>query len=250
MSFRIASSCFAILSCLTLSSAYAAEGPHWTYEGHGAPAEWGALSPDFAACERGHEQSPIDLHAAIPAMLADPVVQWEPTPLKILNNGHTIQVDVAPGSKMMLAGEEFSLAQFHFHHLSEHTVEGKHAQMEIHFVHKGASGLAVLGVLVEEGPANPLIAKIWDKMPKKEGAVTVPDAMISPQELLPAGDATAWRYAGSLTTPPCSEVVSWVVLHKPITMSAEQLAAFAALYPNNARPIQPLYRRQLLLRAS
>lgn len=232
-------------SCLAAADGHG-KAPHWGYAGREGPENWGRLSRDFAVCGAGREQSPIDLNNAIPAVVGDPVVQWQRTPLVVVNNGHTIQVDVAAGSSMILDGAVYQLLQFHFHHPSEHTVDGIAYPLEVHFVHKGAAGLAVLGVMFQEGPPNPTLGAIWDLMPAKPGQVRDPVAMLAPEALLPA-DATTWRYAGSLTTPPCSEVVSWVVYRQAVTASAQQIQAFAALFPLNARPVQPLNRRKLLL---
>ncbi len=233
-------------SCLAVASESHGQAPHWSYSGKTAPETWGRLSSEYAACSTGREQSPVNLTRAIPAVTGNPVLQWGDTPLRVLNNGHTIQVDVAPGSSMMLDGDFFQLLQFHFHHPSEHTVDGVHYPLEAHFVHRGPTGLAVLGVMFVEGPAHPTLAAIWDLMPPLPGSARDAAAAISPIHLLPA-DPTTWRYAGSLTTPPCSEVVSWAVFRQPVTASPQQLQSFAALFPNNARPVQPLNRRKLLL---
>lgn len=232
-------------SCLAAAELHG-RAPHWSYGGKAGPENWGRLAPEYAACGIGREQSPVDLSRSIPAVLGNPVVQWRETPLVVLNNGHTLQVDVVPGSSLILDGEVYQLVQFHFHHPSEHTVDGVAYPLEAHFVHTGAAGLAVLGVLFVEGPADPTLGALWALMPPNPGTVRDPEATIAPARLLPA-DATTWRYAGSLTTPPCSEVVSWVIYRQPVTASPQQLQAFASLFPNNARPVQPLNRRKLLL---
>ncbi|MDO8607383.1 MAG: carbonic anhydrase family protein [Phaeospirillum sp.] len=230
-----------------ISQALASEGAHWAYEGHGGPAEWGSLSPEYAACSMGKEQSPIDLSKPIAAIMGDPVPAWRPLPLKVLNNGHTIQVDCAGGGAMALDGKSYELLQFHFHHPSEHTVDGAAFDMECHFVHKAADGgLAVLGVMIAKGAANPALEAIWQVMPAKGGEAVAASGMLDPTMLLPK-DVVTFRYAGSLTTPPCTEVVQWVVYRQAITASAEQLARFAKLFSNNARPVLPLNRRKLLL---
>jgi len=221
--------------------------PHWSYEGHGGPQDWGSLAPEYGACGAGREQSPIDLAKSIPSMQADPSVSWLPRPLEIVNNGHTIQVNSTGGGTVVVDGISYDLLQFHFHHPSEHTVDGAPYDLEIHFVHKAASGgLAVLGVLVTKGAANPTLETIWKSMPVKADETVHAEVMLQPSALLPATGVT-YRYAGSLTTPPCSEVVSWLVYSQPITASAEQIDRFAKLFPNNARPVQPLNRRKLLL---
>ncbi len=227
--------------------ALASDGAHWAYEGHGGPAEWGTLAPEYAACSIGKEQSPIDLSKPIAAIMGDPAPAWRPLPLKVLNNGHTIQVDSVGGGTLALDGKSYELLQFHFHHPSEHSVDGAFFDMECHFVHKAADGgLAVLGVMIAKGEANPALEAIWRVMPGKGGETATADALLDPSMLLPQ-DGISFRYAGSLTTPPCTEVVQWVVYRQAITASAEQLARFAKLFANNARPVQPLNRRKLLL---
>jgi carbonic anhydrase len=241
---------FAASACLCpacATVARASEAPHWSYEGHGAPKEWGSLSPEYAACSAGKEQSPIDLKGPIPAMLRPPVINWQPGPCEVLNNGHTIQVNCSPGSNLVLDGMVYDLLQFHFHRPSEHTIEGIVFDMEAHFVHKAPTGgLAVLGVMISKGAANTALEPVWKVMPDKAGAKVAMDQPLNPVTLLPT-DSTTYRYAGSLTTPPCSEVVSWVVYRQAVTASDEQIKRFAALFPNNARPVQPLNRRKLLL---
>ena len=230
-----------------IAQALASEAPHWAYEGHGGPAEWGGLAPEYAACSMGKEQSPVDLSKAIGAIMGDPVPSWRPLPLKVLNNGHTIQVDGAGGGSLALDGKTYELLQFHFHHPSEHTLDGAQFDMECHFVHKGEDGaLAVLGVMIAKGAPNPALEAIWQVMPAKGGDSSTANTMLDATQLLPK-DPVTFRYAGSLTTPPCSEVVQWVVYRQAITASAEQIARFAQLFPNNARPVQPLNRRKLLL---
>ena len=230
-----------------LSPALAADEVHWSYEGHGGPAQWGSLSPVYAACSMGREQSPIDLTKPIAAIMGDPVPAWRPLPLKVSNNGHTIQVDCSGGGSLVLDDKSYDLLQFHFHHPSEHTMDGAAFDMEGHFVHKAADGgLAVLGVMIAKGAANPALEAIWQIMPGKAGEAVTANDLFDPSVLLPQ-DAVTFRYAGSLTTPPCSEVVQWVVYRQAITASAEQLARFGALFPNNARPVVPLNRRKLLL---
>jgi carbonic anhydrase len=230
-----------------IGQALAGEGVHWAYEGHGGPREWGSLSPEYAACSMGKEQSPIDLGKPTAAIMGDPVPAWRPLPLKVQNNGHTIQVDCTGGGTLALDGKSYDLLQFHFHYPSEHTIDGATFDMECHFVHKAADGgLAVLGVMIAKGAANPALEAIWQVMPAKGGETVNAGGMFDPSMMLPK-DVVTFRYAGSLTTPPCSEVVQWVVYRQGITASAEQIGRFARLFPNNARPVQPLNRRKLLL---
>ncbi|CCG39732.1 carbonic anhydrase [Magnetospirillum molischianum] len=222
--------------------------PHWSYEGHGGPAEWGQLSPNFEACGAGKDQSPVDLHGALPARLSPVKISYRPQPLTLVNNGHTIQVNQAPGNFITFEGERYDLIQYHFHTPSEHTVNGKPAPLEVHLVHKGVESgkLAVLGVTLVPGKANPLIQAVWDAAPTEAGAAKdVPAIRLDPATLLPAKRAY-FRYEGSLTTPPCSEVVHWVVFKQPVTASQAQIDTFAKLFPNNARPVQPINRRFIL----
>lgn len=223
-----------------------AAAPHWTYEGHGGPQEWGRLSPDFKTCAIGTQQTPIDLKAAIPANPPGGLAfSYKPFAMKILNNGHTIQVNVAPGSTVTINGQSYDLLQFHFHHPSEHLLSGKAQDLEVHFVHKAASGaLAVVGVFITPGAENATLKAVFDAMPAKETPETATTTTIDPAQLLSSGPY--YRYMGSLTTPPCSEGLTWSVFEKPITASKEQILAFAKLFANNARPVQPLNNRFLL----
>lgn len=240
----------AAAACPLCAAAEAAEqgaAPHWEYEGAHGPAKWGELSADFKTCSLGVEQTPIDLKSAIKAQTGPVNIGWQKMPLTIWNNGHTIQVNTPAGSKMDIGGTTYEMLQFHFHHPSEHLLAGKSFDLEAHFVHKSASGaLAVVGVFIQPGAANPALTPIWAAMPAKEGPATpVAGVTIEPAKLLPK-EKGYYRYMGSLTTPPCSEGLTWTVYKSPITASPEQIRAFAALFPINARPVMPLGRRFLL----
>ena len=217
---------------------------HWSYEGDTGPAMWGSLDPSFAACDDGVRQSPVDITGAVAGGESELEIRWQPGDAEVVDNGHTIVVNVAEGSAISLEGREFSLLQFHFHHPSEHTVEGSAAPIDIHFVHAAAEGdLAVIGVFLETGEADPTIQSIWEAIPsagEPPGAL----AALDPRALLPEG-GSHYRYPGSLTTPGCSEIVSWVVMTESIAVSQDQIDAFAALYPMNARPVQPLNERTI-----
>jgi carbonic anhydrase len=219
--------------------------PVWGFEGDIGPEKWATLSKAYAACGEGSQQSPINLTAPIAADAPTVQIHWRSMPLKVENNGHTIEVVAESGSFLMLSGVRFDLAQFHFHHLSEHAIEGEAFPMEAHFVHQSRTGdLAVLGVFLMIGEPNEALEPIWANMPKQQGEASTA-TVIHPIELLPY-DETSYRYAGSLTTPPCSEIVSWIVYKEPVEISAAQLKAFADLFPNNARPVQNSNRRYLL----
>ncbi|KPF94449.1 carbonate dehydratase [Rhodopseudomonas sp. AAP120] len=232
---------------LCATAGVAAEGAHhWGYEGDSGPAKWGELDSANQICSIGVQQSPIDIGVTVSANLYPIETEWTGKVDTIVNNGHTIQVNVADDSKLKLGGVTFKLVQFHFHHPSEHLIDGKNFPMEVHFVHRAESGtLGVLGVLMQQGKANPTFAKIVATMPQSEGPAVKADAAIDPNALLPEKRAY-YRYEGSLTTPPCSEVVDWMVLANPITVAEEDIATFAKLYPMNARPPQKDNRRFVL----
>ena len=220
----------------------------WGYEGENGPAKWGTLSPEYRMCSEGRNQSPIDLGPNVvvaKAGLAMPRPDYgKARATAVVNNGHTIKVEVAKGGTLSIGKHAYRLLQFHMHAPSENTVEGKHFPMEIHFVHADDAGnLAVIGVMVKEGAENPVFGKIWEKMPAQKGKA---DLDLSGKEIASLiTDAKAfYRFNGSLTTPPCSEGVVWVVLKKPLELSAGQIETFRKTmgFANN-RPTQPLNAR-------
>ena len=222
--------------------AHAAEHAHWTYEGHAGPSAWGALDDTYQACAAGRAQSPIDLSPGHAAAAPVPAVDFHYTPLQAteINNGHTIQDNLPAGGYVDLGGVRYDLAQFHFHSPSEHTLDGTHFPLEIHLVHKNAAGgLLVLGILVEQGADNPALDALFSKLP--HGAVTV-SVTIDPATLLPP-DHHVVTYSGSLTTPPCTEGVTWRVFTTRVHADAEELHAFQTLYAHNSRPTMPLNGR-------
>jgi carbonic anhydrase len=224
---------------------------HWTYEGDTGPEHWGELEEDYLACKNGTQQSPINIeHSQLTASdTIKPVeVRYGKTETNIQNNGHTIQVNLKNNkSYIMLDGTRFTLAQFHFHHPSEHQIDGQHADMELHFVHKSEDGkTAVLGVLIKKGSVNKAFESLWSSMPDKETEEAIELAgTVDLASMLPA-NLHSIRYSGSLTTPPCTEGVSWVVLDNPIEMSQAQIDQFAAIFPDNHRPIQPVGERKVV----
>jgi carbonic anhydrase len=220
---------------------------HWTYEGEEGPEHWGELDPTYEMCSAGKEQSPIDVVEPTDGDLADIAVSYQPiSPMRIVNNGHTIQVNVDPGSSITLDGVQYELAQFHFHTPSEHLIAGQPQEMELHLVHKSAEGqLAVVGIMLNEGQANTALAPVFDNMPATAGAEQSVTAMLDPTTFFPAATST-YRYMGSLTTPPCTEGIHWNLLTQPVDISAEQIEAFKALFAMNARPPQGLNEREVV----
>jgi len=218
---------------------------HWSYEGPESASHWGMLSQAYMACEAGSHQSPIDItmprHAKTQERLG---FHYHPASVRALDNGHTIQVNVPPGSELHLNGRTYRLGQFHFHDPSEHHVEGKSYPLEIHFVHQDDKGhVAVIAVLVETGPENKPLAALWTMLPTMTGEVGS-ERTLNPRDLLPL-NTHHFSYHGSLTTPPCTEGVQWIVLRDPIAMSAQQIAQFVSIIGHNARPIQSLHGRSI-----
>lgn len=223
----------------------ASEHIEWGYTGPTGPDHWSSLSSSYGVCNTGQQESPIDLRDVIPADLGTLGIKWSPMPIHATNNGHTVQYDAPAGNSFSMMGGTYALAQFHIHHPSEHLLNGERFPLEIHFVHKMKDGrIGVIGVLVAEGASNPTLQKLLDAIPASAGKTT-DGPSFDPRALLPKNHGFD-RYEGSLTTPPCTESVDWVVLRTPITASPAQVQQFAKLFPFNARPLQPLDRRFLL----
>ena len=230
-------------------AAMAQERPahEWGYRGAEGPTHWGDLASEYAACKTGHSQSPVNIGGAKVADLPTIQFEYKPSAVHIINNGHTIEIIYAPGSFIEVGGKRYELKQFHFHHPSEETIKGKRFPMELHLVHADASGnLAVVSVLLQEGAANPLVEMLWGLAPKTVGPEKADDSLqINAADLLPA-DHSYYAFAGSLTTPPCTEGVNWYVLETPVMISSKQVATFAKIYPYDERPTQPLNGRTVL----
>jgi carbonic anhydrase len=219
---------------------------HWNYDGATAPEFWGQLDPAYAACSVGKCQSPVDITGVTPQSLPAIEFHYQPTRLRVINNGHTIQINYDAGSYIDMDGARYDLLQFHFHTPSEHTFGGKFADLELHLVHKSQDGkLAVVGVVFYAGTENSALQTIWNVMPSIEGPEQRVSLMYNAIDLLPAVHTT-YRYSGSLTTPPCSEGVFWAVMTTPLTMSRAQVNAFEAIFAHNNRPVQPLNGRVIL----
>ena len=214
---------------------------HWEYDGALGPENWGK---EFPTCGRGKSQAPLNIKGPFEKVRFSVAPDYKQGQLKIVNNGHTIQVNVPAGSKVRIDGRPFDLLQFHFHRPSEEHIDGKPSAMVIHFVHKNAEGeLAVLAVMLREGNENPGIKTLWTHAPKAEGPEVVPDGvMFNPVNLLPR-EMDFFHYDGSLTTPPCTEKVKFYILKTQVNVSKEQMAEFP--FKMNARPIQPTNGRPI-----
>ena len=212
---------------------------HWAYEGEFAPYRWGDLKSGYALCKSGTRQSPIDIRNPVVSDVEPIQFHYEDVPLKVGNNGHTIEVEVAPGSFILHAGARYELVQFHFHTPSEERINGRSYDMVAHLVHKSAQGrLAVVAVLLTAGREQATLQQIWSAMPGTANRTRERlDVMINAAKLLPA-DPAFYSFMGSLTTPPCTEGVQWLVMKTPVEISRDQISHFAALYPMNARPLQ------------
>jgi carbonic anhydrase len=212
---------------------------HWSYEGAGGPEAWSRLTPGFAKCGSGARQSPIDIQDGFRVQL-DPVrFDYRPSAFRVVDNGHTVQVNVAAGNAIELLGRRYELRQFHFHRPSEERIAGRQFDMVAHLVHEDAEGRqAVVAVLLEHGAAQPVVQAVWNNLPLEKGEELAASAPLDLQQLLPR-ERGYYTYMGSLTTPPCTEGVLWLVMKQPVAVSPQQIALFARLYPMNARPVQP-----------
>ena len=212
---------------------------HWDYEGEGRPENWSKLDPKNTSCATGQRQSPIDIRDGIKVDLEPINFNYRPSTFRIVNNGHTVQVEVGDSS-ISLIGKSYELIQFHFHRPSEEKINGQRFEMVVHLVHRSYEGqLAVVAIMLERGSENPFIQTLWNNLPlEKNTPVQPPSAVIDLAALLPATRGY-YTYMGSLTTPPCTEGVRWLVMKQPIQVSADQINIFSRLYKNNARPTQP-----------
>ena len=224
--------------------------PHaaaWGYEGTGAPEHWGDLCPEYHLAKDGRQQSPVDIRGAASSDLPPLEFDYRPVTVRTIYNGHSVQENEDGKSHLVVQGKSYDLEQFHFHSPSEHTVEGQHFAMELHFVHEGADGeVAVVGVLIEAGLHNAAFETMWADLPDGENPTESSQSRIVVQDLLPA-DHRYYGYQGSFTTPPCTERVRWFVLREPVQLSSEQIATFREVIFNNNRPVQPLNDREVLV---
>ena len=221
-----------------VASAAKARG-EWSYSGDTGPAHWASLKPEFAQCGKGQRQSPIDIHDGIPVELDPIAFDYRPTAFRVIDTGHTVQVNMAPGNRITVNGRRHELVQFHFHRPSEERLNGKQFDMVVHLEHKDIEGkLAVVAILISEGKGHPLVQQVWNNLPLEKFTEQPGLASIDLSQILPEQRQYV-TYMGSQTTPPCQEGVLWMVMKLPVSASTEQMATFARLHPMNARPVQP-----------
>ncbi len=224
---------------LSLFSMLSSAAPHWEYKGHHGAPYWAELDEAFQQCTLGHKQSPIDIRQTVKADLPKLEFHYGKVTPTIWNNGHTVQVNVPAGNTLNVGGQSYELLQFHFHLPSEEAIKGKHYPMVAHFVHKNAAGqLGVVGVLIQSGKSDGALAPVFAHLPRPGEKITVDDLTLDLSALLPTS-LGYYSFEGSLTTPPCSEGVSWMVLKQPTSLPPSQIAAFRKLIGSNARPVQP-----------
>ncbi|WP_312519435.1 carbonic anhydrase family protein [Massilia sp.] len=229
----------AAAAAAAVAAAKPKNGTHWTYEGEFGPENWSKINTAWASCNTGNRQSPIDLRDGLKVDLEQVTFDYHPSSFNEIDNGHTIQVNVAGGNFLTVGGTTYELQQFHFHRPGEERINGKGTEMVVHLVHKSYDGkTAVLAVLLERGVANPMIQTVWNNLPLEKLTVVTPSIVLDVNEILPAR-RDYFTYMGSLTEPPCTENVLWIVMKQPMTASPQQMALFSRLYPFNARPIQP-----------
>jgi carbonic anhydrase len=221
------------------AAAHAAHPPHWSYEGETGPQAWAKLAPEYASCGTGQRQSPIDIREGMKVELEPIGFEYRPSSFKVTDNGHTIQANVNGWNSMRLQGRVFRLVQFHFHRPSEEMIDGKQFEMVVHMVHQDTQGkLAVVALLVEVGARQPVLQMLLNNLPlEKNSEIAVTSSSLDMNQMLP-GDRRYFTYMGSLTTPPCTEDVLWIVMKQPVQATIEQLNLFSRIYPMNARPIQ------------
>jgi carbonic anhydrase len=222
--------------------------PNWSYEGHTGPIVWGKLDPAYQACAHGREQSPIDIRGAHRNSALQPIeFHYVGGSVTLENTGRAIVARVDPGSYILAGGVRYNLLRYEFHRPSEHAVKGKLNDMEVDLIHRSQDGhLATIAVRLSEdrGVPNAVLATLWEHLPATAGSHAKVEDMIDAGGLLP-GDRGYWTYTGSELTPPCSEGVQWFVFENDVSMSRDQLRAFAELFRMNTRPLQDLHGRRI-----
>ncbi len=244
----IAITLFFMNVCIMAQNQEVQHKKHWSYHGDSGPGNWAELNPKFIFAKIGKNQSPINIITSDALKVDLPKINfhYKNSEIEIINNGHTIEVEPEKGNYIKFDGHKYNLLQFHFHSLSEHTINGKHFPLEVHFVHKDSRGnLSVIGLMIKQGAENKNFAEIWNNLPFRKANKQKLEATINPIFLLPKSK-DYYKYNGSLTTPPCSEGVVWLVLATPIEMSGKQINQFRKIYDDNYRPVQQQNARNVL----
>jgi carbonic anhydrase len=219
--------------------------PHWEYQGHHGATHWADIDPAYEKCAVGLKQSPINIHKTVKFDLPKLVFHYGVIAPSIWNNGHTVQVNVPGGNTLEVGNQSYELLQFHFHLPSEEAIHGKRFPMVAHFVHRNAAGqLGVVGILIQAGKATDALTPVFAHLPRPGEKITVDDLSLDLSALLPKS-LGYYSFEGSLTTPPCSEGVDWMVLKEAISLKPSQIAAFKKLIGHNARPIQATHDRSV-----
>lgn len=223
-----------------------AQVPSWAYTGAGGPESWGRLKPEYQQCMSGQRQSPIDIRDGLPVYL-DPIqFDYRPTRFRVIDNGHTVAVNFDLGNSITVLGQRYELQKLHFHRPSEERVNGRAYPMSAHLIHKSPSGqFAVVAVLLDEGEPHALIQQVWNNLPLEKHLEQGASAPMDVRQIVPLHAHQYYTYMGSLTTPPCTENVLWMVMKEPMTVSTAQIDLFHRLYPMNARPVQPSAGRMI-----
>ena len=220
--------------------------PAWAYEGAAGPQAWGELKPEFALCAKGQRQSPIDLQGGLSVDLEPVRFHYQASRFAVVDNGRTVQVKMAAGNAIELGGGRYELQYFTFHRPGEGRIDGREFEMSLHLVHRNEQGrLAVVALLLDRGPPHPAVQQVLNNLPLERYEEVQARVTLDPAGLLPA-DRRYYTYLGSLSTPPCSEGVQWVVMRYPVTLAPEQIELFARLYPMNARPVQAVAGRRIM----
>ncbi len=219
----------------------------WSYQGANGPEHWGDIESSYATCKTGMHQSPIDITNAQQAELAPIHFDYKLSPLKIVNNGYTVQINYEPGSSITVNGAVYQLIQFHFHHPSETEIDGQKFDLELHLVHKNAEGrVAVVSILMKSGSENAALRDLWTYLPREIGKeIEKKKVQINAEDFLPA-NRNYYNFSGSITIPPCTENADWYVMKTPVDVSPLEINAFAKLYPDNARPTQSANGRPIV----
>ncbi len=243
---RVSLSLAAALVC-SAGACFASGSAHWGYVGATGPDHWGSLNPAYEMCAKGVNQSPVNLTGFVEAELEPIDFHYTGLATEVVNNGHTIQANYTAGSTIKTAGTVFELKQFHFHSPSENTIDGIYYPLEGHFVHVADDGaIAVVSVMYKIGAENEALARLWKQMPQAAGEKEAMAAQVRAQDLMPE-DRDYYRFNGSLTTPPCTEGVLWLVMKEPVEVSTEQVEQFFhTMHHANNRPVQPIGARAVL----